>query len=203
MKKSDVLNFVITFWKIQGLLFIEVDMIALYLSLIDEDLQKNKFEKLYYRYRNLMYHIAFQVVYNERDAEDAVQEGFLRIAKNMDKIGDVSSTKTKNFVAIITKREAMKLYDKRKKRNEIFETELNDEEFFFGKYKVDGDNNSFNELEYAIEALPYKYSSLLTLKYVMGFSGKEIAQITGLSEINVRQQLFTGRKLLEKMLREE
>lgn len=184
-------------------------MIALYLSLIDEEIQKNKFEKLYYRYRNLMYHIAFQVVHSERDAEDAVQEAFFRIAKNMDKVGDVASTETKNFVAVITKREAMKLYDKRKKRNEVFETELSDDqcgghqETFFDKHKADGSDKIVNELEYAIEALPYKYSSLLTLKYVMGFSGKEISQITGLSEVNVRQQLFTGRRLLEKMLREE
>ena len=53
-------------------------MIALYLSLIDEELQKKKFEKVYYRYRNLMYYIAFQVLNNERDSEDSVQE-LLRI----------------------------------------------------------------------------------------------------------------------------
>lgn len=181
-------------------------MIALYLSLMDEDLQKNKFEKLYYRYRNLMYYIAFQVLNNERDSEDAVQEAFFRIVKNMDKIGDVESKKTKNFVAIIVKREAMKLYDKRKKRSEVFESDLKDEEnnqygeTFFDRYNADGSDNIVNELEHVIKALPYKYASIMTLKYVMGYSGKEISEITGLSETNVRQHLFTGRKMLEKML---
>lgn len=198
----------LTFLTNTRLLYIEVDMIALYLSLIDE-LHKNKFEKLYYRYRNLMYYIAFQVLNDERDSEDAVQEAFLRIAKNMDKVGDVESVETKNFVAIIVKREAMKLFDKRKKRSEIFETNLNDEEYFsgngesfFDRYSDETSENIVNELEYAIEALPYKYSSIMTLKYVMGYSGKEISQITGLSETNVRQQLFAGRKLLKKMLEE-
>lgn len=184
-------------------------MIALYLSLIDEDLQKNKFEKLYYRYRNLMYYIAFQVLNDERDSEDAVQEAFFRLAKNMDKVSDVESVETKNFVAIIVKREAMKLFNKKKKRSEIFETDLSGEkhfsgngEAFFDKYKAQSSENIVNELEYAIEALPYKYLSIMTLKYVMGYSGKEISQITGLSETNVRQQLFAGRKLLEKMLEE-
>lgn len=183
-------------------------MIALYLSLIDEDLQKNRFEKLYYRYRNLMYYIAFQVLNDERDSEDAVQEAFFRIAKNMDKIGDVETKETKNFVAIIVKREAMKIYDKRKKRSEVFESELNDRESsdhgetFFDKCKAAGSERIVNELEYAIHSLPYKYSSIMTLKYVMGYSGKEISQITGLSETNVRQHLFTGRKKLEEMLKE-
>ncbi|MFQ9515850.1 MAG: RNA polymerase sigma factor [Eubacterium sp.] len=184
-------------------------MIALYLSIIDEDLQKNKFEKLYYRYKNLMYYIAFQVLKDERDSEDAVQEAFLRIAKNMDKIGDVEGRRTKNFVAIIVKREAMKLYDKWKKRSEVLESELNDEEnknhgeTFFDRCKAEGSDKIVNELEYAINALPYKYSSIMVLKYVMGYSGKEISQITGLSETNVRQHLFTGRKMLEEMLKEE
>lgn len=60
-----------------------------------------------------------------------------------------------------------------------------------------------NEVMYAIEQLPYKFSSLLTLKYVLGYSGKEIAEITGLSETNVRQQLLNGRKMLSKMIEEE
>lgn len=78
-------------------------MIALYLSLVDEN-QKDKFEKVYYKYKDLMFYIAYEVLRNERDAEDAVQEGFLRIAKNISKILDVNSSKSKNFVVLITKR---------------------------------------------------------------------------------------------------
>lgn len=184
-------------------------MIALYLSLIDDDLQKNKFEKVYYRYRKLMFHIAYGVLGNVGDSEDIVQEAFLRISKNIDKIGEVDSSETKNFIAIITKREAMKIYNKKKKRNEIFESEmdqeLNDSEGnnFFDRVSNDNSGNVINEVEQALNALPYKYSSIMTLKYVMGYSGKEIAQIIGSSETNVRQQLFLGRKMLEKMLGED
>ena len=155
-------------------------MVALYLSLIDKQEEKNRFEELYYRYRNLMYYIAYQVLHQDRDSEDAVQEAFFRIAKNMDKVKDIASTETKNFVAIITKREAMKIYDK--KHNS---------------------ENLVNEVKNAIEQLPYKFSSLLTLKYVLGYSGKEIAEITGLTETNVRQQLMCGRKKLSEILEED
>ena len=48
-------------------------MIALYLALVDEE-QKDKFEQVYYKYRNLLYYIAYEILQNERDAEDAVQE---------------------------------------------------------------------------------------------------------------------------------
>ena len=89
----------------------------------------------------------------------------------------------------------MKIYNKRKKRDEDTDIELE-------KVRV-SEAKMVNVVKFAIEKMPYKYSSLLTLKYVMGYSGKEIAEITGLSETNVRQQLFKGRKLLESMLEEE
>lgn len=171
-------------------------MIALYLSLIDEEDEKNRFEILYYRYRNLMYYIAYQVLHDERDSEDAVQEAFFRVAKNMDKVKDIAANETKNFVAIITKREAMKIYNKKKNRDEDFSMDLT-------AVKKENSDRLINEVMYAIEQLPYKFSSLLTLKYVLGYSGKEIAEITGLSETNVRQQLLNGRKMLSKIIEEE
>ena len=169
-------------------------MIALYLSLVEEG-QESKFEKVYYQYKDLMYYISYEVLFNERDAEDAVQEAFLRIAKNLSKIGEVKAKETKNFVVIITKREAMKIYNKKKKRCEAVDVDLE-------TIKM-SENHVLNTVSLAIEKLPYKFSSLLTLKYVMGYSGKEISEITGLSENNVRQQLFQGRKMLSEMLGEE
>lgn len=175
---------------------LEEKMIALYLSLIDEENEKTRFEKIYYGFKNLMYYIAFQVLQDERDSEDAVQEAFLRIARNMDKIDDILSKETKNFVAIITKREAMKIYNKKKKRGEDFSVDLS-------SLKKENSDKLVNEVQNAIEQLPYKFSSLLTLKYVLGYSGKEIAEITGLSETNVRQQLLNGRKMLSQILEED
>ena len=69
--------------------------------------------------------------------------------------------------------------------------------------KKHNSENLVNEVKNAIEQLPYKFSSLLTLKYVLGYSGKEIAEITGLSETNVRQQLMCGRKKLSEILEED
>ena len=39
-------------------------MIALYLSLVDEN-QKDKFEQVYYKYKDLMFYIAYEVLRNE------------------------------------------------------------------------------------------------------------------------------------------
>jgi len=170
-------------------------MLALYLSVIDEKNNKDKFEELFDFYKKLLYYIAFQVTNNEQDAEDAVQEAFLRIAKNMDKIDEVKSTQTKNFVAIIVKREAMKIYNRKSQTEEVYDVD-------FSQIKDKGAEDVVSALKIAINALPNKYSSLMVLKYVMGYSGKEISKITGLSETNVRQQLFVARKMLEDVMKE-
>lgn len=43
-----------------------------YLSMIDSPEDQSKFELLYTEYRNVMYHVAFKILQNEQDAEDAV-----------------------------------------------------------------------------------------------------------------------------------
>lgn len=44
-----------------------------------------------------MYYIAYQVLHQDRDSEDAVQEAFFIIAENMDKVKDIASTETKTL----------------------------------------------------------------------------------------------------------
>lgn len=171
-------------------------MIAIYLSMVDDKANQNRFERLYYKYKNLMYYIAFGVLNDEADSEDAVQEAFMRIAKNMDKVGEIDSTVTKNFVAIIAKREALRIVEKRNKYGE--QPDIDMESIQDAKsYSL------LNSVQYALESLPSEYGYLMNLKYVFGYSGREIAEMTDMSEVNVRQKLFRGKKLLEEMLNKE
>lgn len=89
-------------------------MIALYLALVDEE-QKDKFEQVYYKYRNLLYYVAYEILQNERDAEDAVQEAFLRVAKNIAKISDTYSNETKNFCGVNYKKRSYENIQQTKK----------------------------------------------------------------------------------------
>ena len=61
-------------------------MINLYLSVIDTDDDKNQFEQLYIKYKDKMYSIAYGILHNIEDSEDAVHQAFLTIANNFEKI---------------------------------------------------------------------------------------------------------------------
>ena len=167
-------------------------MIAIYLSLIDEN-DMSRFEKIYYKYKNLLFYIANGILPDITDAEDAVQEAFIRIAKNMDKIEDTESVATKNFVAIIAKREALRISEKKYKSSEDKEIDLDTIEDTKAQDALISIQNSLN-------LLPDEYCYLMNLKYVFGYSGKEISEITNLTETNVRQKLFREKRMLEEII---
>lgn len=61
-------------------------MLQLYLQLLDTEEEKQGFELLYETYRKLMHWVANNILHDEKLAEDAVHEAFLRIIKNFHKI---------------------------------------------------------------------------------------------------------------------
>ena len=53
-----------------------------------------------------------------------------------------------------------------------------------------------------IESLPDHLKEILLLKYSVGFSNTEIADILGISEVNVRKRISRARKLLKHNMKE-
>ena len=66
----------------------------IYLQTINDTLDRVKFEQLYQEYKAFMHGIAYQILRNQQDAEDAVHNAFLSIAKNIEKIGSPTSPKS-------------------------------------------------------------------------------------------------------------
>ncbi len=48
-------------------------------SIIDNPDDIEKFNMLFNKYKNLVYHIAYKILDNKEDAEDALQETFLKL----------------------------------------------------------------------------------------------------------------------------
>ena len=66
-----------------------------YLSMIEADDDKVKFEQLYSHYLKLALHRAGEFLPDEQLAEDAVSIAFLKIAQNMHKVDEAVSPRTK------------------------------------------------------------------------------------------------------------
>lgn len=166
-----------------------------YLSVLQTQADSTAFEQIYLQYRNLMYHVAYQILQNPQDAEDAVHSAFIKIAENIEKISEPVCPKTKSFCVTVVENKAIDQY-RRKHRFSILPLEDVPQDaacIYTGT----------NRVAACIGRLPYKYRQVLVLKYLHGYSSKETAQILGLTEANVNKIQQRAKAKLEQLCREE
>lgn len=170
-------------------------MIALYLSLIDSDESKDKFEELYLKYRKQMKKTAFKILGDDGLAEDAVHNAFLKIISNFDKFKEIDCQETKNLIVIIIRSVSIDMY--RKRNREFEKTDILDKEI---STETDFSAVQVETVLKAIEALPKIYSDILLLKIEYDYKDKEIAEILGTNVNTVSKRLERARKHLKQQL---
>lgn len=167
----------------------------MYLSMIETPDDKVKFERIYNRYRNLMYHVAYKVLSNHYDAEDAVHQAFVAIIRHLEKIGDIDNPETRSFIVLITERKAIDLI-----RTSHSEKVIPLNEDLIGiEIPAPGDHG----LADALAKLPAHYREVLLLRFDNGYSAKELAQMLGMTESGVRKLIGRAKNALGRMLEEE
>ena len=167
-------------------------MLGIYLAIIETNEHKSLFERLYNEYKHIMYNVAYQILNDVQHSEDAVHDAFLSVAKNIEKIPNENSLQTRNFLIIIVKNSALKIYNKNKK-------ELPFDEKIFDMVNLEDQKNMFC----FIKELDSKYGDVIILKYFYGYHDKEIADILGITRENVKIRLHRGKALLKKKLLEK
>lgn len=153
----------------------------IYLMMIDAEEDKQKFAILYETYRHLMMKVALNVLKDTFLAEDAVHEAFIKIAKNMEKIGEIDATVTKRYLLTITKNATIDIY---RKRNHQFQREI---------YVDDG-------ILDILRCLPVKYRDVFLLKYSGNMDNDEIAKVLNITEGTIRQRLSRGKIMIQEAL---
>lgn len=166
----------------------------LFMMAIDTPEDRSKFEKLYRKYKEIMYYAALGILKDKYQAEDAVSQALLKIIDHLDKIGDMDSQKTKGFVITVTEHTSIDCYRKQKRENL---TELNEWEVY-SQYTQDFEEG--NEVEDCINSLPVNYAAVLRLRYSLGYSDEEIAGILGITKENVRTRAKRGKQKLSQIL---
>lgn len=165
-----------------------------YLQVIEEPEGKNKFQRLHDRYLGLMLHTARKILDSEQDAEDAVQEAFYAIAKNISKISDPECIKTRSYVVTIVENKAIDIYRARRRKA----AEPLNEDTAGISFGVPG-----NAVAEAIARLPARYREFIILKYAEGYTNEELMHMLGLGYSGVRSLDERAKKKLKELLKEE
>ncbi|UFH57204.1 RNA polymerase sigma factor [Spirosoma sp. KNUC1025] len=154
------------------------------------------------RYKHMAYTIALRILRNAEDAEDAAQEGFVKAYQQIHRFEGKSKFSTWLYT-IVYRVAITKLEQQRVATVPIHEE---DAKTYLRHYQTPQlehlqESEQRTYIKEAIERLPATEGLLITLYYLDEKTIREIEEITGLSESNIKVKLFRARKVLEEQLR--
>ncbi len=153
------------------------------------------FRYLIRQYKDVAFSVAISVVKNEFDAEEVVQEAFIKAFRNLKSFRGKSEFKTWFYRIVIN--EALKRL-RNEKNNILYPIDQNvpDVEDITETFRgLTEEEQKFLVTE-SLEKIPAKESLSLQLFYLEGHSIKEITNLTGWSEANTKVLLHRARKHL-------
>ena len=157
---------------------------------------KAQFE-LYKLYYKPMYNVCLRMIGNAVEAEDVMQEAFLKALTKIDTYEGVVS-----FGAWLKKIVINRSLDHLKKRKVKFE-ELNEKIPDEEPVTLEISGIHMERLKKAIQRLPDGYRVVLSLYLLEGYDHEEISQILKISNESSRSQYMRAKMKLREMLQKE
>lgn len=167
------------------------------LILISEDKVKG-FSLLVDTYSALIYKVVSAVVLpvgTREDAEECVSDAFLAFYNNLDDV-DLEKGSIKGYLALIAKRRAINLYHTLKRQKSMLADDISD----FPDEDSAADYDTKAALVKAIKDLGEPDSTIVTRKYMLGETAREISSVVGLSPEAVQKRMERSLDKLKIML---
>ena len=150
-----------------------------------------------------LYNTAYRMTRNAEDAEDLVQETYLKAYRYYDKFEEGTNFKAWLFKIYRKKQQAPTLSDFAE-IEESFENQVSDDATKQLKNPEEEllENVLDEDVQRALDKLPPDYRMVVLLADLEGFSYKEIADILEVPVGTVMSRLYRGRRLLEAAMLE-
>lgn len=167
----------------------------------DDEQSKNIIYEMFY---SQVYKTAYFITRDPHTSQDVLQETFIKVFRNMDKIDD--SAKVKSWISTIASRTAIDFLRKQKRGNECQFENVNDIKIKANELNFtveDEVENSFiNEMvRNEIESLAPNHRRIIYLKYISDLKDQEIANILHLKVATVKTRLHRAKSQLKKKLK--
>ncbi|MGB3587197.1 MAG: sigma-70 family RNA polymerase sigma factor [Tunicatimonas sp.] len=168
----------------------------------EKDGQQEAFQLLVRTYQERMYSIVRKMVIDHDDADDVMQEAFVKVWRNLEKFKGSSQLYT--WLYRIATNEALRFLEKKKKRfflplgdaNQALATKVDQAP------SLDGDEIQ-RRLQKALLQLPDKQRLVFNLKYFEDLKYDAIAEITGTSVGGLKASYHLAVKKIEALLQLE
>jgi RNA polymerase sigma-70 factor (ECF subfamily) len=171
---------------------------------------RRAFAELVELYKDKIYHLGYRMLNQKQEAEDIVQETFLRVFMNLEKYDE--NQKFSTWIYRIATNLCIDRLRKRKPNYSI-DAEMSDSEGTDWHSILSSDEAGPEEelilsetqlnIRDAIQTLPDKYKTVVVLRYLHDMSLQEISDVLEMPVTTVKTRVHRGREFLRKKLEPE
>lgn len=154
--------------------------------------------RLYRKYVQAMYNTVVRMVPNKMDAEDIIQEVFVKVFQKLSEFRGESTLGA--WIKRITVNTTLNFIRQRKEIKFMENEEWDRSDLLQAEKKIDPEF-SMKQVHHAIKKLPDGCRVVLNLYLLEGYQHQEIASILKITESTSKTQYRRGKQLLAKRLR--
>ena len=176
----------------------------IYADLIDDAGNRLRFEEIYETYYRQMFFKAHSILRDAHEAEDAVHEALIGIARNMKTVSSIADAQDLRYYVLRAAENAA--YNRTRQTKQYTQAVPLE----YAPHMSDGSlweamctRMEYEALVDIIAAMPRIYREVLYYHLVLELSMPEVAQGLGLKLTTAKQRLVRGKKLLMQEIRKD
>ena len=152
------------------------------------------FHTQYLSLADALYKVAFYILETQQDAEDAVQELYLKLWKNKDVLDGIKNPKA--YAMTILRNLCL---DRIRQSSRIAEEEPAEQnEASTDPYRQMDEKERLEKVLAAVKSLPERQREILILRTIQDLSFEEITERTGMNYLTIRVLLSRARQTIRK-----
>jgi len=171
------------------------------LATIDDPQMQDKFYEIYHKYHGFALRVATYFLKDKTYAEEAVQDAFFYISRNIDDVIVHNEPMLKSYIYRITQSETIRIAKIRQKHMNSADVTIYEEQIeSLNPFETTPDKEDDSVAVSAIQSLPDIYRIALTLHFLHSMSARQIAKHLGESLNTVKSRLKRGKLILARKL---
>ena len=174
-------------------------MLAIIEEIRNED-EKSILSDWYKKYNRIMRKKAYDIIVDYHTANDMVNEAFIKIIQNFEKINKLNCHARSYYFVITIRSVCIDYLRKNKIKSKYLDEYVTEEQVINTNMS---EKRHINDLSNALLKMSERDKELLTYRYTMEMSSEEISQITGIKESNVNSYIRRAREKLLKIFNGE
>lgn len=150
--------------------------------------------------KNKLYRLALRITLDSAEAEDIVQETMIRVWNKCDTLSELDSVEA--FCLTVCRNLAIDRHDKKEAQNVELQEELHDRPDHSTPLDDLVQDERMQIVKQLFDQLPVNYREVMQLRDIEGKTYKEISTILGMTEEQVKVNLFRARQRIRDKFKE-